>query len=290
MTPDDCWEAAMRESSTRRGVLIALALVGALCAGACDDDMESPSTLSDPQILAVQLTPRTLSPGEPQTLTALGHDLEDAALEWSACLLPWVPAEDGVYCAAEGIDEIPAPWNAAFTLGTGNPLTDLDLIEITSMPIVQSPCDADEDCLFGTCVESACVYALWLRVTDSREDGALTTTLQITTGDAVPHPTITALETDIADEALPGTIAAGAELVVTPRFDDPYGEGGQVVSYFTTGGAFAPWRTRAEDGVAAPSTLTAPAEAGEITLTVIIRDPGGGVGWVHHTLTVTEAP
>ncbi len=51
-----------------------------------------------------------------------------------------------------------------------------------------------------------------------------------------------------------------------------------------------PWRTRAEDGVAAPSTLTAPAEAGEITLTVIIRDPGGGVGWVHHTLTVTEAP
>ncbi|MDP6943571.1 MAG: hypothetical protein QF464_05430, partial [Myxococcota bacterium] len=85
---------------------------------------------------------------------------------------------------------------------------------------------------------------------------------------------------------LPDTLEVGSELIVTPTLTDPLGQGGQVVSYFTSGGRFDPWRTR--EG--APSTLSAPEEPGEITLTIIVRDPGGGVGWRQHNLTVTEAP
>jgi hypothetical protein len=270
---------------TRRCALLGGVLALALCAGACGDDMESPSTLVDPQLLAIQMTPRNLSPGEPHQLVALGHDLDAAALDWSVCVLPWLPEEAGVRCAAEDIAELPAPYNAAIELGSGNPLTGID-----TLPILETPCEGNDDCLFGTCADGSCAANLWLRVTDTRDKGALTTTLQVTSGAAAAHPTISRLETDAAGEALPDTLAASAELVVTPTFDDPNGAGGQVVSYFTTGGAFDPWRTRAEDGEAAPSTLTAPEEAGEITLTIIVRDPGGGVGWLNHTLTVTEAP
>ena len=64
-----------------------------LVIGGCDDDMSSPSTLERPQILAVQLSPRALTPGVDHELRALGHALDDTALSWEACVLPWIPEE-----------------------------------------------------------------------------------------------------------------------------------------------------------------------------------------------------
>ena len=272
-----------------RVLALALTLIWALCAGACDDDMESPSTLDGAQILALQMSPRYLTPGAPHTLTALGHDLDDAALEWSLCLLPWIPTEAGVICAAETVAGIPDPFNTAISLGTGNPLSDEDIIERSGLPISTDACTSDDECVYGSCVDGACFYTLWLRAIDTRPEGALMATLQVTTGEATPHPSITALETEGAP--LPESLAVNEELLITATADDPNGQGGQVISFFTSGGAFDPWRARVrEDGKTAPTTFTAPEEAGEVTFTVIVRDPGGGVSWTDHTLTVTAAP
>ena len=116
--------------------------------------------------------------------------------------------------------------------------------------------------------------------------GALKAIAQLATGELVDNPEVSALSVAGEESALPDTLAAGATLTIEPTVSDPYGEGGRVVTYFASAGSFDPWRTNE----AGPSTYTAPAEAEEVTLTVIVRDPGGGVGWTQHTLSVTEAP
>ncbi len=282
----------MRHPNTLR-VGLRHALLGlALLLGACDDETESPSTLARPQILAVQVTPRVLTPGANHEARVLGHDLDDAALQWQACLIPWLPATSDAPCA--DITDLPEDLTAMLaaldlledleslqTPRTGNPVT-------FDAPDFQVPsCTTDKDCgEYIPCVAGTCQLGVSIRVEDTREDGALRAILQLTTGDDADHPEVTALHTDVPDTPLPTTVEAGDKLVVTPEITDPFGEGGQVVSYFTTDGAFDPWRTR--EG--APSKWTAPDEAGEVTLTVIVRDPGGGVGWAQHTVTVTVAP
>lgn len=277
-----------------RGPWLGLIAIGmlTLSLGACDDDKESPSTLEYPQILAVQVTPRVLTPGASHEARVLGHDLDDAALQWQACLIPWMPATSDAPCTdvAEVSEDLTAMLQALDLLEdledlqaprTGNPVT----FDAPDFP-AQS-CEDDADCgQYVPCVDGACQLGLSLRVEDSREEGALRTMLRLVTGEDTAHPEVTGLYTEMASSALPSTVEAGSELVVTPELTDPYGEGGLVVSYFTSGGAFDPWRTR--DG--APSTWTAPDEAGEVTLTVIVRDPGGGVGWAQHPVTVTLAP
>ncbi len=298
----------MTPRRTHRSRPIAAALAGVLAmfavgASGCDDDMESPSTLVDPQILAVQLTPRNLQPGETHTAVVLGHGIEDAALTWQSCILPWLPEEAGLRCAAEDI----TPEAIAQITGLTDDTQLADMVDMVNQAIPlnpddttlghtlsfptfappTNPCETTADCSgFGDCINQTCTLGLWLRVDDPRDNGALTTLAHLTPGEVLDNPSVTDLYKDQAGTALPSELQAGAEVVILPALVDPMGEGGTVVSYYTTGGRFDPWRNRQE----APVTLTAPDEPGEITLTAIVRDPGGGVGWLQRTLTITEAP
>lgn len=201
-------------------------------------------------------------------------------------MLPWIPEESGVRCAAEDVTELPEYLRGALPLGSG---TEESPHEVTfSLPAIPLPtCTTDADCYgLGACADGTCPLRLWIRVDDEPDGGALNAVAQIATGDLIDNPAVTALSTEALEAPLPTTLEIGQEVIVVPTLTDPYGEGGQVLSYFTTGGSFNPWHTN--EGT--PSTFTAPIEAGEVTLTVIVRDPGGGVGWAQHTLTVTEAP
>jgi hypothetical protein len=267
---------------TRLGALLAIALA----ATACDEPMSSPSTLELPKILAVQFTPRVLQPGSSQSVIVLGHDLSATPITLEGCLLPWIPEESGIRCAAEDVTDLPEFLRAALPLGTGTESSPHE-VTFTLPPIPLPTCTVDADCYgLGSCVDGTCPLRIWIRVDDEPDGGALNAVAQLTTGELMDNPAVTALSAETTQIPLPATLQVGQELVVTPTLTDPYGEGGQVVSYFATGGSFSPWRTN--EG--APSTWTAPDEADDVTLTIIVRDPGGGVGWTQHTLTVTEAP
>jgi hypothetical protein len=259
-------------------ILFTICLCLGLGFGGCDEDEQSPSTLEERQILAIQVTPRSLSPGQSHTLSVLGHELDDDTLTWQTCLLPWIPELEGIQCAAE-------EFGGLIALGSGNPL----MVDVPDMFVEPSGCVSNTDCdEQGVCDEGVCRLTMtwWVKVTDERENGALDTVRSISTGPAVDNPSIDALEGETPGQPLADTVVAGAELAVTPLFSDPLGEGDLLVSYFTTGGVFDPWRTF--DG--ASSTLTAPDDVGELTLTVIIRDSGGGVGWFQTNIMVVEAP
>jgi len=264
------------------GALMALAMVGT----ACDEAMDSPSTLERPQILAVQFTPRVLQPGSTQRAVVLGHDLSTTPVTLEACVLPWTPEESGIRCSAEDVPDLPPFLQAALPLGSA---TEDTPHEVTfALPEIPLPeCTTDADCYgLGSCVDGTCPLRMWMRIDDEPDGGALNTIAQIATGDVMDNPAITALSSEDAETALPSTLVASAELVVVPTLTDPYGEGGRVVTYFASDGRFDPWRTNEGN----PSTFTAPDDPGEVTLTVIVRDPGGGVGWLQHTMTITEAP
>ena len=268
-----------------------LTALSALCAlavfaTACDEQMDSPSTLERPQILAVQFTPRILEPGSTQRAVVLGHDLSTTPVTLEGCLLPWTPEEQGIRCAAEDVTELPEFLRTALDLGTAAEETPHEVA--FSIPAIPLPtCTTDAECYgLGACVDGTCPLRMWIRVDDEPDGGALTAIAQIATGESVDNPEVTALTTEDVDTALPDSLESGKELVVVPTLTDPYGEGGRVVTYFASGGRFDPWRTNEGN----PSTFTAPAEAGDVTLTVIVRDHGGGVGWRQHTMSITEAP
>ena len=258
----------------------------ALFAAACDEPMGSPSTLEDAQILAVQFTPRVLQPGESQEVRVLGHALSDTPISLEACILPWSPEEAGIRCAAEDVPDLPEYLQSALPLGSAP--ADTPHQASFALPDIPLPsCETDADCYgFGTCVDGSCPIRLWIKVDDEPDGGALNSIAQISTGDVVDNPEVIALHSDGEESPIPESVQVGEEVEVTPKLSDPLGEGGRVVTYFTSAGSFKPWRTN-EGG---PSTWTAPDEAGEVTWSVIVRDPGGGVGWLQHTITVTEAP
>jgi hypothetical protein len=276
----------MSSDSLSRMTLLGALLALAIAATACDAPMSSPSTLERPQILAVQFTPRVLQLGSSQGVLVLGHDLSTTPITLEGCMLPWIPEESGIRCAAEDVPSLPEHLRGALPLGSG---TEESPQEVTFLlPAIPLPtCTTDADCYgLGGCADGTCPLRLWIRVDDEPDGGALNAVAQIATGDLIDNPAVTALSTEVLEAPLPTTLEIGQEVIVVPTLTDPYGEGGQVLSYFTTGGSFNPWHTN--EGT--PSTFTAPIEAGEVTLTVIVRDPGGGVGWAQHTLTVTEAP
>lgn len=262
------------------------ALCLALLGVACDDEMGSPSTLEDAQIMAVQFTPRVLEPGGTHTAMVLGHALSETPLSLEACILPWIPEESGIRCSAEDVSELPEFLRGPIALGSGTAEAPQEVS--FGIPNIPAPtCSTDAECFgLASCVDGTCPIRLWVKVVDESPEGALDAIAQIATGESVDNPEVTALEAEDRQGGLPETLGVGKTLVVQPTVTDPYGEGGRVLTYFTSKGTFDPWRTN-EDG---PSTYTAPEEAGEVTLTVIVRDPGGGVGWAQHTLTITEAP
>ena len=248
--------------------------------------MASPSTLEDPQILAVQFTPRILTPGGTHTAVILGHALSDTPLSLEACVLPWMAEEAGLRCSAEEVSDLPEFLQGPIPLGAGSAERPHEVS--FTLPEISAPtCSTDAECYgLATCVDGTCPLTLWVKVDDASPEGALSAIAQISTGDTIENPEFTALGVAERDGALPETLGVGKELTIQPSITDPYGQGGRVITYFASAGSFDPWRTN-EEG---PSTFTAPAEAAEVTLTLIVRDPGGGVGWVQHTLNVTEAP
>ncbi len=262
--------------------LILFALTGI----ACDEPMGSPSTLEGAQILAIKFTPRVLQPGETQKVEVLGHAMSGAPITMEGCILPWTPEESGVRCAAEDVPDLPEYLQSAIPLGSSSEDTPYEAS--FALPEIPLPsCEVDADCYgFGTCVDGSCPIRLWIRFDDEPEGGALNTIAQISTGELIDNPEVTALALGSDKEPLPESVQVGEELEVVPELTDPNGEGGRVVTYFTSAGSFSPWRTN-EGG---PSTWTAPEEPGEVTWSVVVRDPGGGVGWMTHTFTVTEAP
>ena len=279
-------EFSMPPRPRARHTALATALCLALLSTACDEEMGSPSTLEGPQILAVQFTPRVLQPGSPQKMVVLGHALSATPISAEACVLPWTPEEAGVRCSAEDVPDLPELVRGALPLGTAPEETPHELS--FSLPPLSAPaCTTDAECYgLGTCVDGACPIRLWIKLDDEDDGGALKAIAQLATGELLDNPEVSALSVAGDESALPDTLAAGATLTIQPTVSDPYGEGGRVVTYFASAGSFDPWRTNE----AGPSTYTAPAEAEEVTLTVIVRDPGGGVGWAQHTLSVTEAP
>ena len=120
----------------RIGQTVLFSLCLALLASACDEDMTSPSTLEDPQVLAIQLDPSKLTPGTTHEAVAIGHALDKSSLSWQACALPWIPEEAGVRCGAEDVPGLPAPFNAALPLGDGNPIAiDLPPLDVVVLPM-----------------------------------------------------------------------------------------------------------------------------------------------------------
>ena len=91
---------------------------------------------------------------------------------------------------------------------------------------------------------------------------------------------LVAIEQD-SGAAVPATLAKAADIRLRPRV--PGGSPtGAFTTFYATGGTFSPWRTVGSDA----SRWQAPELPGPVTVTVIVRDGQGGVGWQSATVAV----
>lgn len=112
-------------------------------------------------------------------------------------------------------------------------------------------------------------------------DGGTPAVLRLTRSDDVSaNPAVTALRVE-DDSPLPGTLGVSKTLLVEAVAENPDGSE-LVTTYFTTGGKVDPWHTLALGA----ATWTAPAEPGPVTLTAVVRDANGGVGWRSESVEV----
>jgi hypothetical protein len=143
----------------------------------------------------------------------------------------------------------------AVAMGSGNPIT------------FTPPDDLDS---FYVLLEAGEALPAVLRLTRSSDA-------------ALPNPEVTAIRKQDGS-ALPKTVVAQEALSLEVTATNP-ADTELVATFFTTGGGFDPWRSVLPSG----STLTAPAEPGPFTITAVIRDTAGGVGWRTETLEVSGA-
>jgi len=207
----------------------------------CNEMERDPSLLEAPRILAVNLEPRSFSPGTEHTLNALTYGVENPM--WTGCPSPFVP-DDTVSCPVE----IPGADFSA--LGTGESVT-FTLPE--ELPLTQ----------------------LWVKISASDETILpLVFRLEKATGDT--NPSVTDV-TDTDGKTLVGAeIKAGETIEVRPVLQDPLETNRLTTSFFTNQGSFAPHNTF--DG--ATSSFKAPDEPGTVQWIILVRDGEEAVGWM----------
>ena len=231
--------------TTRSPLLPLIALVAGLAG--CDDMATEPSMLDAPRFLAVRATPPALAPAADVTLEALTWEID--TVRWDACPTPWAPTSP-LSCAA-----------GAVPLGVGNPIT-------------FTPPDG--------------LAQLWIKAEADGAPDVLPMIATLATDGPAANPTI--LGVAPAEGALPAAVAPGATLplraLLGPATPVPDGaDPRRVVSFYTSAGAFDPYRTF-DDGETALLAPDAPTTA---ELRVVVRDAAGGTGWYATTIAV-EAP
>lgn len=220
--------------------LLTLLLLG------CMDGFE-PSLIETPRILALRAEP---TDGEPDdeafTLEALTHQVE--ALTWTACVVPWVPTEIGVECPA-----------LSFELPSDNgPLS--ASLRLSSYPI------PDEYETFLTAL-----YVL----AESPTTDVPPAVLRVDLGSPPNNPPLVGVS---LDGQSPTDWENNDEdtVEVAPIWGDDSSGEGTTTSFFTSRGAFSPWRVL--DG--GPSSLSLEDGEGSTILYVITRYLGEGTSWV----------
>jgi hypothetical protein len=157
-------------------------------------------------------------------------------------------------CVLPWVPEVdPICPSGAVALGSGNPVTIDPPAGATVLHVrldARSPDGSAEPAI--------------LRLQAGAKGSNLSVTLQQEGGEALPDR-VTKTATLKLRSSVPGGAPAGA-------FN----------TFYATGGDFAPWRTLGSDA----SSWQAPDLAGPVTVTVIVRDGQGGVGWQRATLTV----
>jgi hypothetical protein len=217
-------------------------LLLALSAG-CSMDFE-PSLVEQGTILALRAT-QEVEPDGPIEVEALTVGVE--SLSWSVCGAPWTGSEDGLECMTPS-------WNLeADSTGTG-----------TTLDVGASPIPAE----YKELLES-----LWVRA-DGDDEAVVPAVLAVSLTQAPNNPELIGVLLDgVAPEDWTG--ASGAEIEVTPVWADDTASEGATTSFYTTAGAFDPWRIT-DSGT---TVLTLEGTETTLTLYVIARFLGEGATW-----------
>jgi len=222
-----------------------LSLLPLLFLQGCMDGFE-PSLVETPRILALRAAP---IPGEPDgeafSLEALTHQVE--ALNWTACVVPWAPTESGVECPA-----------LSFELPTGDgPLS--ASLTLSAYPIPEE---------YETFLTALYVLA------ESPTADVPPAVLRVDLGSPPNNPPLMGLS---LDGQSPGDWASEDKetVEVTPIWGDDSNGEGTTTSFFTSRGAFSPWRVL--DG--GPSSLRLDTGDEPTTVYVITRYLGEGTSW-----------
>jgi len=212
---------------------------------ACDKEYE-PSLLDDPQILALRATAEEGNElGGPYTVHALTHNID--SLTWKACGAPWLPTADGVEC--------PTP---VWELPQGDtPLSARMNLDDTPIP---------DD------IKSA-IEVLYVRA-DAPSAEVVPAVLRVYFKTAINNPPMNGLT---LDGVAPGDWAINADktVEVAPQWSDGFDGKDTVTTYFTSSGAFDPWRTL--DGK--DSTLSLDSFDAAVQVYVITRLEDKGTTW-----------
>jgi hypothetical protein len=223
-----------------------LSLLPVMLLQGCMDGFE-PSLLESPRVLALRASPVTDdATGQSYRLQALAHGVDD--LEWTACLSPWIPTETGVECPSITLDlsRGDAPLSASLELST-YPIPDPYRELLTTVYVLAEPKDPD--------VPPA-----------------------VLTVDLISGPSNPPLDGITLDGANAANWSPGDDgtVEVTPVWSGELGGAGTTTSFYTTRGAFNPWRVL--DG--GPSVLTLEDGDGPTILYVVTRYLGEGTSWI----------
>ena len=220
-------------------------LLGALLtlSAGCTMDFE-PSLVEEGTILALRAT-QEVEPDGPIQIEALTVGVE--SLSWSVCGAPWTGTQTGLEC-------ITPSWNLAADEATSSATLDLD----------QSPIPAE----YKDLLES-----LWVRA-EGDSDDVVPAVLTVSLTQAPNNPELVGV---LLDGVAPGdwTGSNGVEIEVTPVWTGDAASEGATTSFYTTAGAFDPWR------ITDSGTTVLTLEGTETTLTVyvIARFLGEGATW-----------
>jgi hypothetical protein len=219
-----------------------LAALLTLSAG-CSMDFE-PSLVEEGTILALRAT-QEVEPDGPIEVEALTVGVDD--LSWTVCGAPWTGTQDGLECMTPSW---PLEPNNA---GTGATL-DLDT----------TPIPAE----YKDLLES-----LWVQAAGD-DEAVVPAVLTVSLTQAPNNPGLVGV---LLDGVAPEDWASSGEveIEVTPVWADETASEGATTSFYTTAGAFDPWRV----SEAGTTLLTLEGTETTLTLYVIARFLGEGATW-----------
>ena len=213
----------------------------------CMDDFE-PSLIEEPRILALRA--EVITDGddaEAYRLEALAHDVSD--LQWRVCTSPWVPTESGVECTSQAY-----------------PLPSTDDPSVLEFNLADYPIPEEY---------RAYITSLYFLAESGQGDvPPAVLALDINEGPNNPPLEGVSVNGDTAEAwAADGTEAQSIEIQPTWGDDDATEE--VTTAFFTTSGAFEPWRVVGSG----PSTLALEELEEPVTIYVISRFLGEGTSW-----------